>query len=188
MKRLETATHFVGGLMMVTSTPTGTLEPLIKQALASVDQNLTVTAVRTLQEQVDRSFNQSRAVASLAALFGIVALVLAAIGLYGVTAYSVAQRTDEIGIRMALGADRGNVLALVLRSAFRRVLIGLVIGLPLAVGAGYLLSSQLYGVKFWDPLALSVAAAALGGCAFLAAMIPASRAASISPIQALRAR
>ena len=188
MKRIETATHFAGGVMLVTSTPIGTLEPLVKQALASVDQNLTVTSVRTLQEQVDRSFNQSRAVTSLAALFGIVALVLAAIGLYGVTAYSVAQRTDEIGIRMALGADRGHVLALVLRSAFRRVLVGLVIGLPLAVGAGYLLSSQLYGVKFWDPLALSVAAAALGGSAFLAAMIPASRAASISPIQALRAR
>ena len=111
-----------------------------------------------MQQQVDRSFDQQRAVASLAGLFGIVALVLAAIGLYGVTAYSVAQRTNEIGIRMALGADRGNVVGMVLQGAFRRVVIGLVLGLPLAVGAGYFLSAQLYGVKFWDPLALGVGA------------------------------
>ena len=93
--------------------------------------------------------------ASLAALFGIVALLLAAVGLYGVTAYSVAQRTNEIGLRMALGADRGRVLGLVLRGAFQRVLIGLVLGVPLAIGAGRLISAQLYGVSFWDPLALA---------------------------------
>ena len=87
------------------------------------------------------------------------ALLLAAIGLYGVTAYSVAQRTNEIGIRMALGADRAHVVQLVLRSAFRRVVVGLVLGLPLAVGAGHLLSAQLYGVSFWDPLALTAAPA-----------------------------
>jgi ABC-type antimicrobial peptide transport system permease subunit len=82
-------------------------------------------------------------VASLAGLFGVVALVLAAVGLYGVTAYTVAQRTNEIGIRMALGANRGNVVGMVLQGAFRRVAIGLLLGLPLAVGAGYLLSAQL---------------------------------------------
>ena len=142
--------------------------------------------MRTLQQQVDRSFDQQRAVASLAGLFGIVALVLAAIGLYGVTAYTVAQRTNEIGIRMALGADRGKVVGMVLRGAFRRVVVGLVLGLPLAVGAGYLLSAQLYGVQFWDPLALAVGALSLGACAFVAAIIPARRAASISPIRALR--
>jgi ABC-type antimicrobial peptide transport system permease subunit len=143
--------------------------------------------VRTLQQQVDRAFDQPRAVASLAGLFGIVALVLAAIGLYGVTAYSVAQRTNEIGIRMALGAGRGNVVGMVLRGAFRRVGFGLLLGLPLAVGAGYLLSAQLYGVQFWDPLALTVGAVSLGASAFAAAIIPARRAASISPIRALRA-
>jgi predicted permease len=186
MKRLETQSHNVGGMLLVTSLPPGQLEPLVKRALADVDPNLTVTTVRTLQQQVDRAFDQQRAVASLAGLFGIVALVLAAIGLYGVTAYAVAQRTNEIGIRMALGADRGSVVGMVLQSAFRRVLVGLVLGLPLAVGAGRLLSAQLYGVRFWDPLALGIAAASLAACALVAAIIPAARAASISPMNALR--
>ena len=186
MKRLETQSHNVGGMLLVTSLPPGQLEPLVKRALADVDPNLTVTTVRTLQQQVDRAFDQQRAVASLAGLFGIVALVLAAIGLYGVTAYAVAQRTNEIGIRMALGADRGSVVGMVLQSAFRRVMVGLVLGLPLAVGAGRLLSAQLYGVRFWDPLALGIAAASLAACALVAAIIPAARAASISPMNALR--
>ena len=127
-----------------------------------------------------------RADDSLAGLFGIVALVLAAIGLYGVTAYTVAQRTNEIGLRMALGADRAKVVGMVLNGAFRRVLLGLVLGLPLAIGAGRLLSAQLYGVKFWDPVALSIAAGALAASAFIAAIIPAARAASILPMRALR--
>jgi predicted permease len=186
MKRLEFQSHFVRGLLLVTRLPAATLEPQLTRTLADADPNLTVTSVRTLQEQLDRSFDQQRAVASLAGLFGIVALILAAIGLYGVTAYSVAQRTNEIGIRMALGANRVNVVGMVLNGAFRRVLYGLALGLPLAVGAGYLLSAQLYGVEFWDPLALGFGALALAACAFVAAIIPARRAASISPISALR--
>ena len=145
-----------------------------------------IISVRTMQQQVELSFDQERAVASLAGLFGVVALLLAAIGLYGVTAYSVAQRTNEIGIRMALGADRAQVIDLVLRGAFKRVAAGLILGLPLAVGAGRLLAANLYGVSFWDPLALAIAAASLGTCALFAALIPAGRAASISPIRALR--
>jgi predicted permease len=186
MKRLELQSHFVRGLLLVTDLPPAALEPEVRRALAAVDPNLTITSVRTLRQQVDRSFDQQRAVASLAGLFGIVALVLAAIGLYGVTAYTVAQRTNEIGIRMALGAARGNVVGMVLRGAFRRVLVGLALGIPLAIGAGYLLSAQLYGVRFWDPLALGVSALSLAACAFFAAVIPARRAASISPIRALR--
>ena len=187
MQRLELNSHFVRGLLLVTNTPVGALEPQVKRALADADPNLTVTSVRTLQQQLDRSFDQQRAVASLSGLFGIVALVLAAIGLYGVTAYKVAQRTNEIGLRMALGADRRKVIGLVLQGAFRRVAVGLAIGLPLAVGAGRLLSAQLYGVQYWDPLALGVAAFALAVCACCAAIIPAARAASISPMGALRA-
>jgi predicted permease len=186
MKRLELRSHFIGGIMLVTNLPPGALEPLITRMLADLDPNLTVNSIRTMQQQVELSFDQERAVASLAGLFGMVALLLAAIGLYAVTAYSVAQRTNEIGIRMALGADRPKVIQLVLRGAFKRVLFGLLLGLPLAVGAGRLISSQLYGVSSWDPLALSVAAGALAICSFFAAIIPANRAASISPMTALR--
>jgi ABC-type antimicrobial peptide transport system permease subunit len=152
----------------------------------NVDYKNPLMARIELQSQVDLTFDQERAVASLAGLFGIVALLLAAVGLYGVTAYTVAQRTNEIGVRMALGADRSKVVELVLRGAFKRVIIGLILGLPLAIGAGRLISAQLYGVSIWDPLALTVAASSLAICAFFAAIIPAGRAASISPMKALR--
>ncbi len=186
MKRVELQSHFIGGLLLVTNDTPGSLEPVLTRLLAGIDPNLTINSVRTMQQQVDLTFDQERAVASLAGLFGVVALVLAAVGLYGVTAYTVAQRTNEIGIRMALGADRARVVRYVLSGAFGRVAIGLGLGLPLAVLAGRLISSQLYGVSFWDPMALMVAAAALGFCALIAALIPASFAASISPMSALR--
>ncbi|MGZ4900260.1 MAG: ABC transporter permease [Candidatus Angelobacter sp.] len=186
MAKIELRSHFIGGMMLVTNTSPGTLEPLLTRTFADVDPNLTITSVRTMQQQVDLSFNQERAVASLAGLFGIVALLLAAVGLYGVTAYTVAQRTQEIGIRMALGAARVNVVQMVLAGASKRVLGGLLLGVPLAIGAGRLISAQLYGVSSWDPMALGMAAAALAISAFFAAVIPARRAASISPMKALR--
>ena len=186
MKKLELRSHFIGGIMLVTGMSPGALEALLTRMLAELDPNLTINSIRTMQQQVELSFDQERAVAGLAGLFGIVALVLAAVGLYGVTAYTVAQRTNEIGIRMALGADRPKVIQLVLSGAFKRVLMGLILGLPLAIGAGRLISAQLYGVSSWDPLALTVAAGALAICSFFAAIIPANRAASISPMNALR--
>jgi ABC-type antimicrobial peptide transport system permease subunit len=186
MKKIELRSHFIGGIMLVTDLPPGVLEPSITRTLAELDPNLTINSVRTMRQQVELSFDQERAVATLAGLFGIVALVLAAVGLYGVTAYTVAQRTNEIGIRMALGADRATVLGLVMRGAFQRVLLGLVLGLPLAVGAGRLISAQLYGVSSADPVALTLATVALATCSFFAAVIPANRAAAISPVDALR--
>ena len=186
MKAIELRSHFIGGMMLVTSTPPGVLEPLLTRTLAELDPNLTIVSVRTMEQQVALSFDQERAVASLAGLFGMVALLLAAVGVYGVTAYTIAQRTNEIGIRMALGADRAKVIKLVLRGAFKRVMIGLLLGLPLAIGAGRLISAQLYGVSSWDPFALILAASALGTCAFFATIIPAFRAAGISPMDALR--
>ena len=186
MKQIELRSHFIRGMMLVTNVPTGPLQAALTKMLAGIDPNLTINSVRTMQEQVSLTFDQARAVASLAGLFGTVALLLAAVGLYGVTAYTVAQRTNEIGIRMALGAGRTSVIRYVLRGAFLRVAIGLALGLPLAVGAGRLISSQLYNVPFWDPLALALAAGALAVCALIAAIIPASVAASISPMTALR--
>jgi len=186
MQNLESRAHFASGIMLKTSLQPGALEPVLKELLAGVDPNLTLISVRTIGEQVSLAFSQERAVASLAGLFGIVALLLAAVGLYGVTAYSVAQRTNEIGVRMALGANRASVVRLVLRGASFRVLLGLIFGVPLTIGAGRLISSQLYGVSSWDPLALIVAAGTLAICAFFAAVIPARRAASISPMDALR--
>jgi predicted permease len=186
MQKLEFRSHFVSGIMLITNEPPGKLEPLLTRMLANLDPNLTITSIHTLQQEVELSFDQERAVASLAGLFGAVALLLAAVGLYGVTAYTVAQRTNEIGIRMALGAGRAKVVRLILCGAFARVSIGLLLGLPLAVGAGQLISSELYGVSSWDPLALAAAAVALAFCSFLAAIIPAMRAASVSPMTALR--
>jgi predicted permease len=187
MQNLEDQSHFVRGLMLVTDRAPGAIEPELKRVLAEADPNLTINTIRTVREQLGLSFAQERSVAGLAGLFGSVALLLAAIGLYGVTAYAVAQRTNEIGIRMALGADRGRVIRSVLAQAFLRVLAGLALGLPLALSAARLIAAQLYGVSFWDPLALAVAACALGLCSLVAALIPASVAASISPINALRA-
>jgi predicted permease len=186
MKRVELQTHFIGGLLLVTNLAPGALEPALTRVLAAADPNLTINSVRTLQEQVELKFSQERAVASLAGLFGVVALLLAAVGLYGVTAYTVAQRTNEIGIRMALGAGRASVMRYVIRGALLHVIAGLALGIPLAIGGGRLISNQLYGVSFWDPLALGVAAGALAVCAAAAATIPAGVAASISPMTALR--
>ena len=186
MARIELQSHFIRGIMLRTDLPPGTLEPALTRILAGIDPNLTINSVRTMLQEVELTFEQERALAGLAELFGIVALLLAAVGLYGVTAYTVAQRTNEMGLRMALGANYGRIVQLVLKGAFTRVLLGLAIGLPLAVGAGRLIAAQLYGVAFWDPIALSVAAASLCICAFFAALIPASRAASITPMSALR--
>jgi predicted permease len=184
--RIEAQSHRIGGLMLRTDLSPGALEPQLTRALAEVDPDLTITSVRSMRQQVALSFNQERAVATLAGLFGGIALLLAAVGLYGVTAYTVAQRTSEIGLRMALGADRPSVVRLVLRGAFVRVLAGLLLGIPLAIGAGRLVSSQLYDVPFWDPMALAVAAGALTACTLVAALLPAGRAASIEPMRALR--
>ncbi len=186
LQKIELNSHFISSALLVTRSDPATLEPLLRKTFTDLDPNLTIVSVRTMQDQVAMSFNQQRAVASLGGLFGMVALVLAAVGLYGVTAYTVAQRTSEIGVRMALGADRANIVRLVLRGAFHLVAVGLLLGIPLAIGAGRLMSAQLYGIAHWDPLSLSIAVGALAFCALIAAIIPAGRAAAIEPMKALR--
>src|SRR5437016_7827489 len=125
-------------------------------------------------------------IARLTELFGGLALVLACVGVYGVTAYSVERRTNEIGIRMALGADRRNVLSLVLRAALTQIGLGLVIGVPAALAGSRVLASQLWGVKSYDPMIIAIAALVLAVCAIFAASLPARRATRVDPMVALR--
>jgi predicted permease len=182
----ETQSMFVNSIVISFSHPPQDAEAMMRHTLAGVDPNLTVTDVRTFQTQVSGNFNQERLIAQLTSLFGLLALIIASVGLYGVMSYSVARRTGEIGIRMALGATRSSVVQMVLRGALWQIGIGLALGIPAALLAGHLMANQLYGVGGYDPLALAGAALALGLCASLAGFIPARRAASIEPMQALR--
>ena len=162
------------------------LEPVVRHTLANINPNLTVLDFKSLDYQVAGNFNQERLITRLTTLFGLLALVLASVGLYGITAYSVARRTSEIGLRMALGANRGDVVALVLRGASLQVGIGLVIGIPVALLGGHFMASQLYGVRTYDPLTLAGAVTVLSAFAEIAGFIPARQAASIEPMNALR--
>ena len=154
--------------------------------MASVDPNLPVVAVRPLSEQVASQFSQQRLIARLTSLFGLLSLVLASVGLYGVTAYNAGRRFNEIGVRMALGANRRHIIELVLRGAFALIVFGLFIGLPLTLAAGRFLGHQLYGINPFDTTVILAAISALGLSAFLASLVPAWRASRISPLQALR--
>lgn len=186
MARIDDMTHFVEGAVLQIHGSMEGLEPQIRRALADVDPNITLLGLFPLRETVDSSFDQQRVVANMTGLFGILALVLAAVGLYGVTAYTVERRTSEIGVRMALGADRTSIIRLVLRGAFLQILIGLLIGIPASIGCARLIAAQLYQVKGWDPLVLAASILTLSICALIASIIPARRAASVNPVTALR--
>ena len=159
---------------------------MARRTLANINPDLTVNQFSTLDYQVANNFTEERLVTQLTGLFGLLALALASVGLYGITAYSVARRTNEIGVRMALGANRRDVIRMVLRNALLLVAVGLAIGVPVALLGGRLMSSQLYGVHAYDPMTLVVAVVVLSIFAALAGWIPARRAASIEPMQALR--
>jgi ABC-type antimicrobial peptide transport system permease subunit len=161
-------------------------EAAVRRTLAEIDPGLTLLRLTTLDGQVSGNFNSPRLVAQLTTLYGLVALALASVGLYGVASYTVARRTREIGVRIALGAQRRALMALVLRGTLRPIGLGLAIGLPAVVAAGRAISAQLYGVRSYDPVILAGAVAALGLAAVSAALVPARRAASIDPIRALR--
>jgi predicted permease len=162
------------------------LEAMTRRTLANINPDLTVADFRALDNQVAGNFTQERLIAQLTGLFGLLALALASVGLYGITAYSVARRTSEIGLRMALGADRGKVLTLILSKALVLVGLGLAIGIPVALLGGRLMKSQLYGVHTYDPVTMIGAILVLSAFAALAGFIPARRAASIEPMKALR--
>ncbi len=186
MQTIEDRTHLIKAVVLQLHGSMEGLEPQVRRIFADVDPNLTLISMRTMQEQVANRLDQQRTLAQMTGLFGILALILAAVGLYGVTAYTVERRTGEIGVRMALGASRANVIRLVLLGAFLQILIGLLIGIPVSIGCSRLIATQLYQVKGWDPLVLAGSILALGVCALLASIIPALRAASINPVTALR--
>ena len=186
MKSGETQSMFINSIILDFNHPQDNAEELIRQTLAGVDPNLTVLDLRPFDAQVAGNFTEERLVARLTSLFGILALILASIGLYGVMSYFVARRTGEIGIRMALGASRSSVVRIVLQSVLLQIGLGLALGVPAALFAGHLMASQLYGVKAYDPVAFIAATAVLAVCALFAGFIPARRAASIEPMRALR--
>jgi predicted permease len=162
------------------------VEGAIRQAIHQLDPTLVVAGLRTMEEQVDRSASDERALAFLAIGFSALALLLAAVGLYGVLAYSTEQRTREIGVRLALGAPRGNVIGLVLREMLVIAIVAVVAALPTTIAIARLFRSQLYGVTFADPLTLVYAVAFTAIMVGLAAALPARRAAAVEPMHALR--
>jgi ABC-type antimicrobial peptide transport system permease subunit len=154
--------------------------------VAAVDQNIPVAEMRTEEEQIKKSLGSERLFAGLVSSFGVIAALLAAIGLYGVMAYSVTRRTAEIGIRLALGANRGDVQWLVLRESMAMVAAGLVIGVPSGLALTGLVRKMLYGVTPADPVSFAVAVVAMIAIAGAAAWLPARRAACVDPLVALR--
>ena len=177
---------YAGAIVVQTSWPINNMEELARKTLSEINPNLAVIKFQTFDEQIADRFNEDRMVARLTMLFGGLALLLATIGLYGVTAYTVARRTSEIGIRMALGAERSGVMAMILRGAIGQTVLGLAIGVPTALLCARLVESQLYDVKGMDPLVLSSAIFTLAAASGLAGIIPAQRAASTDPAQTLR--
>jgi predicted permease len=162
------------------------LEPAIRRAIGEVDADIPVMSVLPYTDQVSTNFRTERLMARLTSVYGLLALVLAAIGLYGVTAFGVAQQTREIGVRMALGADRHRILRAVLWRPLVEALAGLCIGVPLAVAGSQLLASQLYGVEKIDVGIFGATAAVLLASITIAAILPARRAARVDPLVALR--
>jgi len=178
--------HYLRDIVVVTRPGASVSFGRMQQALASVDPNLPIIKFRTLRDQVAGAFRQQRLIARFTSFFGLLSLVLASIGLYGVTAYNADRRVNEIGVRMALGADRRDVVSLILRGAFGLILFGLLIGLPLTFAVGRFLGSQLYGFNPYDPVVMLSALVTLGLSALVAALIPALRASSGLPLDALR--
>jgi len=182
----EDSSDYLDAIELRTKGNVAGLEAQVRRILAQVNPDLAVIDFVPFAKQVESNFTQAEMIATLTSLFGFLALVLASVGLYGVTAYSVERRTSEIGIRMALGADRVNVLQLVLRGAFLQVALGLAIGIPGAILGGRAMAAQLFGVKPYDPSVLLLTTVVLSFAAFVAAVVPARKAASLEPMRALR--
>jgi macrolide transport system ATP-binding/permease protein len=177
---------YAGAIVLETDRPMREMETLARRTLGGINPNLTVVKFQTFDEQNSDRLTEERMLARLTVLFGALALLLATIGLYGVTAYTVVGRTSEIGIRMALGAERGNVVAMILRGATIQTVLGLAIGVPVALLCVRFVKTQLYEITNADATVMAGSIMALAAAAGIAALIPARRAASIDPARALR--
>jgi len=185
-QQFEDRTQYLDAIEIETRGVVPGLEVQVGRAVSQINPDLAVINFQTFAEQVSANFTQQAMIAKLTSFFGILALILASVGLYGVTAYSVERRTNEIGIRMALGANRIDVLGMVLRSAFLQVGIGLAIGIPATIFGGRAMASQLFGVKAYDPTVMGLTILVLAAAAFIAGFVPARRAAAMEPMRALR--
>lgn len=182
----ETWSHYLYNIVIWAPNAPSGMEEQVRKALVSIDPDLVLYGVDPYKKVVSADFQQENMIATLTTLFGVLGLTLAAVGLYGVMAYMVEQRTSEIGVRMALGANRGDVVRMVLHNAFIQIAVGLALGIPAAIGAGKLMTDQLFGVKPWDPVMITAAVVLLAMAALLASLIPARRAAGVDPMVALR--
>jgi len=186
LDRIEESSMYLGSIELHVHGDPDAFSPAVRAALADVDPNLPPTTIRTFREMLRIRTSERTLVARLSDAFGAIALLLAAVGLYGVTAYRVARRTNEIGLRMALGASRRDIATLVLGGAIRQTAVGLVAGIPLALVAARALQHELFGVSPFSPSAFAAGAAIVVSCALLASALPARRATAIAPMQALR--
>jgi ABC-type antimicrobial peptide transport system permease subunit len=177
---------YAGAIVVQTDRPMNEMETLARRTLASINPNLTIVKFQTFDAQIADQFTEERMLARLTMLFGALALLLATIGIYGVTAYTVVRRTSEIGIRMALGADRAGVIAMIMRGAVAQAGVGLIIGVPAALLGVRYVRAQLYEVTRANPTVMIIAMVTLAVATGVAGMIPARRAASTDPVQALR--
>ncbi len=177
---------YAGAIVIQTAHPIAGFEKVVGDTLSSINPNLTIVKFQTFQQQIDDRFVDERLIARLTSLFGLLALLLAAIGLYGVTSYTVARRTPEIGIRMALGAARSRVIGTVMRGAMLQAVAGLAIGVPVAIFCVRYVKSQLYEITSVNVPVMTIAIGVLALAAAIAGVIPARRAASIDPVRALR--
>jgi macrolide transport system ATP-binding/permease protein len=182
----EAHSMYLNSIVLNFARPQQDAEALIRKTLAQVDPGLTIFHLESYDAEVADNFNQDRLIARLTGVFGVLALILASVGLYGVMSYFVARRTSEIGVHMAMGATRSRVISMVMRGAVVQVLIGLALGVPAALFAGRFMASLLYQVSNTDPIAFLGAVAVLALCASAAAFLPARRAAAIDPMRALR--
>jgi predicted permease len=176
----------MGNFVVRFSGPASAVVPQVRQTIRQVNNNLPIDEVVSLADHIDRSLVQQKLVARLASFFGLLALLLACVGLYGVMSYGVARRTNEIGIRMALGAQGRSVLWLVLREALLLVVIGLVVGVLASLAVTKTAASLLYELKPNDPLTIVLATLILSAVALIAGYLPARRAARVDPMIALR--